>query len=396
MGKFDNNKVDGLSTLPAADFNKNKTELRNILDKANIISSDTNLGQLAESIAIFAAKGDFYTAQFLNNTYTLTSSLSVYPPSYIDGQKVRFVIPANNTGAVLIKIGTLADIPVKTKEGTDMASGDFIIGSTAELVYESSTPSFRVNFIKGATKSISGTSLLPDPITIANNATDPARDIDFSVGNFQFDDGTGQAIATALTKQLDATWVAGTNQGGLDIGTVATDTTYHCFTIWNPTTLTADFLFSTSSSSPTLPSGYTKKRKIAALQTDGSANIRPGNYTFFQEGYRFIYSTLLTTFAAVSPAAGTDLSLDCPPNTFVLLSGAMGHSGAYSWYSVNSKLEGGQVICGTIGNIVSARSSISPSFPILCGSSSDIQHGYVSGSGSSTVDLDLDGWIEYL
>tara|TARA_R110001606_G_scaffold136528_1_gene274100 strand:- start:527 stop:1447 length:921 start_codon:yes stop_codon:yes gene_type:complete len=169
MGKFDNNKVDGISSLPADDFNKNKTELRNILDKANIISSDTNLGQLAESIAIFAAKGDFYTAQFLNNTYTLTPSLSVYPPSYIDGQKVRFVIPANNTGAVLIKIGTLADIPVKTKEGTDMASGDFKIGKSAIIIYNLANNVFNILDLELNTTSTPVGAVFPSAsITVPN------------------------------------------------------------------------------------------------------------------------------------------------------------------------------------------------------------------------------------
>ena len=237
--------------------------------------------------------------------------------------------------------------------------------------------------------------ILPNPITISNG-TDSDHDIDFTTGNFNFDDGTGQAVATALTKQIDSSWVAGDNAGGLDTGSVAADTTYYMFAIWNPTTSTADFLFSASLSSPTLPSGYTKKKRIASLVTDGSSNIRNGNYTFFGGGYRLIYSTKIAAFTAASPVAGTDLSLDCPPNTFVLLSGSMDHTGAFSWYSLNSKTEGGQVISGAIGNVAFARSSITPPFPILADSSSTIQHGYVSGSGSSSVDLDLDGWIEYL
>lgn len=247
-----------------------------------------------------------------------------------------------------------------------------------------------------ATTTTQGQSLLPNPITIANNSSDPDHDIDFTAGNFQFDDGSGQAVATALTKQIDNSWSEGDNTGGLDTGSVAADTTYYMFAIYNPTTSTADFLFSTSSSSPTMPSGYTKKKRIASLRTDGSSNIRNGNYTFFGGGYRFIYSVQIAAFAAASPAAGTDLSLDCPPNTFVLLSGSMAHLGTFSWYSVNSKTEGGQVISGTIGNIVGARSSITPPFPILADSSSNIQHGHVFGSGSSSIDLDLNGWIEYL
>ena len=200
----------------------------------------------------------------------------------------------------------------------------------------------------------------------------------------------------ALTKQIDAAWVAGDNAGGLFTGSVAADTFYYCFVIENLSTGVVDAGFDPSFSSPTLPSGYTKKDYRGAILTDGAGNIRSGNYTFFGGGYRFIYTTKIAAFTAASPAAGTDLNLDCPPNTFALLSGSMAHSGAFSWYSVKSKLEGGLVVSGAIGNVFATRSSITPPFPILADSSSNIQHGYVAGSGSSSVDLDLDGWIEYL
>lgn len=299
-----------------------------------------------------------------------------------------------------VAIGTDVQADVITTQG-DLIKGNssgeaerLPVGSNNQILQSNGTNPVWANK-DISTTTTKGQSLLPNPITISNG-TDSDHDIDFTAGNFNFDDGTGQAVATALTKQLDNSWAVGNNTGGLDTGTVAADTFYYCFAIYNPTNQTSDFLFSTSASSPTMPSGYTKKKRIASLVTDGSSNIRNGSYTFFGGGYRFIYSTKIAAFTAASPVAGTDLSLDCPPNTFVLLSGSMAHTGAFSWYSVNSKTEGGQVISGTIGNIVAARSSITPPFPILADSSSTIQHGYVSGSGSSSVDLDLDGWIEYL
>jgi hypothetical protein len=131
-----------------------------------------------------------------------------------------------------------------------------------------------------ATESVAGLSLLSKQITIANNSVDSDHDIDFTAGNFQFDDGTGQATIAALTKQIDVTWAAGNNAGGLDTGAVAIDETYHMFAIYNPSTLASDFLFSLSPTSPTLPSGFTKKRRIGSLVTDGAANIRNGIWVF--------------------------------------------------------------------------------------------------------------------
>ena len=161
-----------------------------------------------------------------------------------------------------------------------------IFDGTDYMLLNPEAPYLKTTNLTKSTTTVYGVSYLSQQITISNG-TDSDHDIDFTAGNFNFDDGSGQAIATALTKQLDNSWAAGDNAGGLDTGTVAADTTYYMFAIYNPTTSTADFLFSASSSSPTLPSGYTKKRRIASLLTDGSANIRNGNYIFFTGGYRF-------------------------------------------------------------------------------------------------------------
>lgn len=99
-------------------------------------------------------------------------------------------------------------------------------------------------------------------ITLSNNATDATNDIDATAGWFNFDDGSGQAYYSGGTGQLDI--VFGTNNGMLDAGTIA-NTTYHLFLIYNPTTLVSKILASTSVSSPTMPSGYTKKARIGSI-----------------------------------------------------------------------------------------------------------------------------------
>jgi hypothetical protein len=124
-----------------------------------------------------------------------------------------------------------------------------------------------------ATESVAGIAKLLKQITIANNATDANNDIDFSAGNFQFDDGSGMASLSALTKRLDATWAAGTNQGGLFTGSKANSTWYHCFAIYNPTSGLIDCGFDTSVTAANIPSGYTKYYLIESIKTDGSGNI---------------------------------------------------------------------------------------------------------------------------
>lgn len=128
--------------------------------------------------------------------------------------------------------------------------------------------------ILSATSTTQGISYLTTPVSWTNNTTDANNDIDYTVGVIDHDDGSGQSLATtALTKQLDATFVAGNNQGGLDTGTKANSTWYQIFAITNNTTNAVDYLFSTSRTSPTIPSGWTRRRWLGAIRTNASGNI---------------------------------------------------------------------------------------------------------------------------
>lgn len=83
---------------------------------------------------------------------------------------------------------------------------------------------------------------------LANNVGDTTNDIDIAVGAAASDDAVIASrdlisLATALTKQIDATWVVGTNQGGRDGGTLINGT-YHTYAIKRTDTGVADALFS--------------------------------------------------------------------------------------------------------------------------------------------------------
>ena len=138
-----------------------------------------------------------------------------------------------------------------------------------------------------ATSTTQGISYLNNPITIANNATDANNDIDFSAGNFAFNDGSKQAVISAMTKRLDASWTAGTNQGGLDTGSKANSTWYYCYATHNPTSDVSDAIFSANATTPTLPSGYTKQSKaLFALKTSSVGNILGGTW-FLDRSFYF-------------------------------------------------------------------------------------------------------------
>ena len=259
------------------------------------------------------------------DAYTFTPSPSII--AYVEGQSWTIKIGAGdgNTGASTFDISAVASRDIKKSDGAgstvDLESGDLVAGSLYQIIDNGTEGVLQnpekphidwTNIKVQATTSVTGVLFLPKQVTISNG-TDTDHDIDFTAGTFQFDDGTGQAVVSALTKQIDAVWVAGDGVGGLDTGTVAIDSTYHLFAIHNPTTDVSDFLFSTSVSSPTMPSGYTKKKRIASLLTEGSANIRNGVYVFDgSSSYEFVPAVNVLDQDGSPDLTFTDLVLTVP------------------------------------------------------------------------------------
>ena len=109
-------------------------------------------------------------------------------------------------------------------------------------------------------------------------------DIDFLTGAYSAEDGTFMNLASDITKELDGAWAVGDAAGGLATGTVTVSTVYYCFIIHNPTSGATDALFSLSRTSPTLPTGYTKKRLVGFIRTDVSALIEEWNIVWSSFG----------------------------------------------------------------------------------------------------------------
>jgi hypothetical protein len=126
-----------------------------------------------------------------------------------------------------------------------------------------------------AATTTQGVAFLSNPITIANNASNPNTQMDIGAGNVDYDNGSGQLVCQAITKTLQSTgsWTAGTNQNGLDTGARANSTLYHIFQIVKNSDNTSDILYSTSRTAPAVPSGYTLVAWVGSIRTNASGNI---------------------------------------------------------------------------------------------------------------------------
>lgn len=169
-----------------------------------------------------------------------------------------------------------------------------------------------------ATSTTQGTVFLANPITIANNATDANNDIDFSAGNAPLDDGLGQVLlSSTLVKRLDASWVAGTNQGGLFSGTKANSTRYYLFAITNGTINDAGFDISPTGAN--IPAGY-KGSYRGMILTNSSGNI----LAFDQlENNYFEFITPILEVSGTTPTTRTPLPVSAPQNVIVKINATL-------------------------------------------------------------------------
>jgi hypothetical protein len=167
--------------------------------------------------------------------------------------------------------------------------------------------------VLSSTVGFSGIALTPQGylagLTLSNNGSDATNDIDITAGVCR--DSTNAAdltLGSSITKRLDATWAVGTNQGGLDTGSIA-NTTYHVWLIKRSDTGVVDALFSTSASSPTMPSSYDYKRRIGSIVRTGGA-IK----AFVQKGDEFLWTVAVQDLADTTSPGTTaaDVTLTVP------------------------------------------------------------------------------------
>jgi len=237
-----------------------------------------------------------------------------------------------------------------------------IYGAIASAAYASSTTTVNVIWDSGAlaneslTLYLSQIPVLGAPVGSGAIATPPLLQnyytgltLSAAGSSASFGIAAGQAadsgnavlmtLAAAITKTTSG-WTVGSGNGALDTGAIANSTWYHVWLIRRPDTGVVDVLASLSATSPTLPSGYTQKRRIGAMLTDASAHW----VAFTQVRTKFRWVTPTTDFANTSGVTTrVTQQLTVPTGTAVqpdlLFSVASGASGSSAFgYAILTSL----------------------------------------------------------
>lgn len=175
-----------------------------------------------------------------------------------------------------------ANADATTKAYVDSATLD--VANSVKFISQTLTPAqqavARSNISAGLRGYLFGLTLSP-------NVTDPANDVDISAGETASSETDAVLISlpSSITKRVDSNWVVGTNQGGLDAGSVSASATYYIWLIRRSDTGVVDALFSLSSTSPTMPTSYDQKRLLGVVGRGSSVNGYPN--TLVQTGLRY-------------------------------------------------------------------------------------------------------------
>lgn len=266
---------------------------------------------------------------------------------YIDSRALEFSKLRYGTDFDLGDLVTLKDFGVTldaivTQVGESWSAGEYNI----DVTFDKGSPRFDEQIrasITAIQSAISaplvpqtyGTnlllSLLKNTATFQNNGSDASNDIDFLT--IKAIDTTGVFLfnsSTTVTKRLDASWTAGTNQGGLDTGSEATSTWYACWAIAKADG-TIDYLFSLSATAPTMPTGYVYKVRIGWIYNQSTSIIRP----FFQKDRLFSWSTQVQDRAIAGYGVATRITITvaaAPLTKAVIICRFLGVAGAsYGW-----------------------------------------------------------------
>ena len=191
-----------------------------------------------------------------------------------------------------------------------VAGGDFTAAAGDRvLVVAETTTKFRLYPLKAdGTPTVAGSKTGPGGVcqnlAVRTHASNPTYQLTIAadVADLRDTSGNVKAFSTvSLTADITA---SGAN--GLDTGSEAGNTWYYVWIIGKSDGTVASLL-STSSTAPTMPSGYTFKALVGAVRNDGSSNFLAfrqfGNEVWFVTTQAVLSGGSSTTEASVSAAA---------------------------------------------------------------------------------------------
>lgn len=192
------------------------------------------------------------------------------------------------------------------------AKGDLLVGTAADTVARKAagTNDHVLTAASGETDGLAWRAVpLPRSylagFTLSNNGTDATNDIDIAAGAARDSTNAANIIGTAMTKRLDAGWVAGTNQGVRNSAAAITDTTYHIYAVAKALGADPDYYAHASAVPATVLAAlqaeaggadYIYARRIGSIRRESAAIV-----AFSQLGDQFLRNAAILDVDTTDP-----------------------------------------------------------------------------------------------
>jgi hypothetical protein len=280
---------------------------------ASQVMSNFNTIMNCASYFIGGTSGGTATAQTLTTVSPAVFSLS-------NGNRVTFLAGFSTTGATTLNVSSTGAVNIlkKTSSGlVALGAGDVVSGQVYTVQYDGTQYELLDPIVtgagggpKGAFKNLHVYGAC-SALTSGSCTTQSNTAVIVTVDEEVAENSTG-AYVTGRSLSLTI-GTGGTGANGLDTGTLAASTWYSAWAIYNPTTATWAGLLSLSTTSPTLPSGYSYSARVGWVRTDASKNL----YRTLQSGRRAQYVITASTNTAALPTlvSGATGSVSTPTYT---------------------------------------------------------------------------------
>lgn len=329
-------------------------------------------------------------------TNTITGSVSPAITAYATNSFFTIIPTADNTGATTINLNALGAKNIFS-QGAACVGGELQISVPMILLYDGTQfnivgnvdtiPAITFsNTVKGPfiTKNVIAAH---DNLVITLNSVTPDEQVDIDADAVLLENSSENIYkATSVNLTIDTASSGAANQ--LDTGAIAADTWYYFHVIYNGTTVAG--LASLSSSSPTIPSGYTYSAYVGAGLTDATSDF----INFKQVNKRASLNVpILDINASGFGATSATAAVTVPPN-------AIGEFGAIHTNSVSSYMlvteidQADTTPTSTLSDLSSNGSTFNSWINLTrrVDSSSEIRYAIDTIAGTETFRLHTKGW----
>jgi hypothetical protein len=199
----------------------------------------------------------------------------------------------------------------------------------------------------------------------------------------------------AFTKYVNVNWSIGTGTGALDTGTVATNTWYHVHLIGRADYYAADILISLSATAPTMPAGWTMRRRVGSVYFGASvlgAVTQLGDYFYWASAPLDVSTTALGT-------TSTLYTLSVPPGfkLIALLKGSVQCGSAAAVLITDPNAVDIPPSYTTVGGVSGANQGTAQAttFSLHTPTNTSQQIRARSSVAATTLSINTLGWIDF-